>query len=785
MRHFKYFAALLITISFGEAQAQVMLPEKYVRPTPSKVNAKLTSSDKRTNTPWNVFAAVERDGLQFMNRFEVTKENFDEGTLDLKLFGKEKVIRNVSANDLLLWDEALLDSKSNFRLKLLVITRIEDVGPDTGSENSVTLYKGPSEQSAINRTITAFEEYWFLYKQVGDWYLIGRASSLGVGQPDSRAFGWIRSERVRLWDKRMVLQPNMKRSAINERVNNFRQDQELSVSAFFESEYAQAFVDRSLTGYNSLQVFPRSMRELFNKESLSSQWVRWPVLRDPNNTRDIMKVGVVGKPYANVKFVDNERTVLSQELFAREFTRSRNIDVVFVIDATYSMEVALDGVKSAIRNIVDRLNSKTTANKFKFAAVLYTDRSELSRECSLEDCVFRTNQTLDEASVFERWLTNKKEYYSQDRDHAESMYEGLVTGLNLFVDDNHTNNLILIGDASGKDRSQFEDSVIQKMIDYRVSFSAVQAHNRASNVSYSQYQEQIRDIMLAHGENISAYLKNNTPAGLQRFISATNNLVVDNDLLGNRFSAFELEASNSPFKAFSQVIEVDKKITSTEMENFIIDKMLEINEYNNSVLSQVTAAKNQGIEALRVDEMEINPGAILDFYIKTGMDSLQLQDILSRKFLSLIEVYVPLRIDDERAQEDLLEYALFLDKEEFQEMRYNLTRLVNFDGGTSEMRRLMQKTWRDIAVRHLEPSTPPESVALSQIMEMVTGLPSTTPFLQNYTLKDLETISEFELRKNVREMRNKITFFLNREALLPKYKNGDQIYYWIPQRYLP
>ena len=56
--------------------------------------------------------------------------------------------------------------------------------------------------------------------------------------------------------------------------------------------------------------------------------------------------------------------------------KCKNVDVVFCIDTTGSMDKYIEAVKETCRNLIDQVSKQTGIDSFKFAVVAYRDHDQ-------------------------------------------------------------------------------------------------------------------------------------------------------------------------------------------------------------------------------------------------------------------------------------------------------------------------------------------------------------------------------------------------------------------------
>ena len=137
-----------------------------------------------------------------------------------------------------------------------------------------------------------------------------------------------------------------------------------------------------------------------------------------------------------------------------------DIDVVFVIDTTGSMNSSISAVKNNIRNIVESISSKTKSARF--ALVTYQDHPC----CGGSSDDYPSKIETDFTSNVE--VLNKAVNFIQlgnGGDWKESVYSGIKTGLNLQWRAGVKKIMIVIGDAPAKDPEPVTELTEQSIVD--------------------------------------------------------------------------------------------------------------------------------------------------------------------------------------------------------------------------------------------------------------------------------------------------------------------------------
>ncbi|MEL3906324.1 MAG: VWA domain-containing protein [Treponema sp.] len=125
--------------------------------------------------------------------------------------------------------------------------------------------------------------------------------------------------------------------------------------------------------------------------------------------------------------------------------KRKNLDVVFVIDATESMKDDIQKIRESLQAPLEKLLGKYTA--YRIALVLYKDYNDdflVKTACDFTSDLKRFSAALNSFRVF------------GGRDIPEAVYEGMQTGLDLDWNSGEDTDrrLILIGDAPPHPRAQ-------------------------------------------------------------------------------------------------------------------------------------------------------------------------------------------------------------------------------------------------------------------------------------------------------------------------------------------
>ena len=783
----------LLSISPLLAQeSDVFKPTVFIDPTQSGVSNldEDLLSEQTPNVKWDVFAEkpMPTRQIRFMQRFTVTSLNTSSRQATLTDFVTGRSHSNVPLEDLLLWDESLADDQTKFRLKGLIIRKINSRQNSTYGEELI-FRQGPGHESPESFRVKYFEGFWYVYKEKGAWSLVGRSSTIGREQNiDSNMFGWIETEKLQLWKQRLVLQPNQEKQAIKERSLN----RDFGVAAFVNTQNSIGLYQRSDRNLLATNIFTPELQKSFNLP-WTGQEMRWPIL-DNTESPGVFKIGLIGRPNGQgtnvVAFDPQELSGLESKVADQRENDSR-IDVVFVIDRTASMAPYIEATKNALSASIRRF--KASRNTFRFGLVTYTDVVEG------EGAIKRHPLNYKVSSIIKKLKEVKSTPDPKNKTKKESVFKGLLAGTDLFDEPlKSTKFIVHIGDAAGKDYNEYFDALQDALIEKEISIISLQAGhkllNGESDPAYENFHMQVRDILLSHGRNMDNMLKTSIPPRVyDTMISNTTSsgqreTKLSPDKAFTRFGshmAFSMELNRYPVKGFVQISEEGKQLAPLLMEDYIFNKIKDINDENDILLNGIDRVKNKGI-----GEAQFQAG-VLNGLRRAGFTQEQINTWLQERFNAMIEVSAP--ISTPALKYNLLEFAVFMDRNEYNNLIESLENLVDETIGGDLKRQNMANVWEQLLQNYIEPSEFDGNLetdfTLAEILRMVTGLPTAPAILESQTIQtvqDSKLFSDRDLNRFIGSVRSHLNNDLTIEKLKDyRYRFKDQVYYWIPQRFLP
>ncbi len=154
----------------------------------------------------------------------------------------------------------------------------------------------------------------------------------------------------------------------------------------------------------------------------------------------------------------------------------------------------------------------------------------------------------------------------------------------------------------------------------------------------------------------------------------------------------------------------------------------------------------------------------------------------------MYDAYTPAFVN--KLTNSLYDYVLLLDSFEIQDLVMTL-RDLNDAGTTINQRRIkLQNTWLDILRTNYGVSRKDiDDKTFSQLVELVTGLPSQNELLNRVVFRDIPDrtkVSDSEIDfiiNTINDKSNRISKTIGDKRFC--FSSNDRSYYWLPQSFLP
>ncbi len=407
----------------------------------------------------------------------------------------------IHIENLLIWQHCL-NTVNNVNRKAMILNTIQSIKDKVSlDETSFEFRDGPYPRAKPTGKIARLFDIFYVLKQSEDnrYYLLSDRplipfiESMQITDNMKNAiWGWISVELATPWDHRVALEPNWEEAAKRER----RQKGKI---AFFNGE-REAY---EFSQGNTTNIDPILVQDPIDIDSARleegrpiGEWRRFPVLRISSRYENIFLAGVMGEVHS---FVRGENVDISNPYAEAEIqkgitdavTKLKNVNVVFVVDGTLSMNLYFESIRKAINKSILEMEHRWK-NEFRFGGVVYRDFKEKESEWRRTYPLNLGNRQCAD------WFSGK-EYHKDDTDQPEALFYGIDGALSLF-DQEHIgqlNILIIIGDAGNRRNYQGDsirvemEQLVEKAAKYNCDILAIQFHNDSRYETYKDFTKQI------------------------------------------------------------------------------------------------------------------------------------------------------------------------------------------------------------------------------------------------------------------------------------------------------
>lgn len=471
----KYFGLMLFLVFqmvglATQAQQNVMkIPGKYIMPM-DKSSQMMAGSKLKEGDLWMVYSDRPANSLyndkacksasdkrmKFMQPMYVIEETenavrvvdvVDANTRGVLSPGAASRALWVSKDMMLLWSTCLKTRDVSmpefqggiFNKKAMVLNVLAD---NQGIKRIPQYHSHPRCSSADSINSALVYQINYVFKETETAYLLAEVPQILNLEADlSKVKGWVQKSQTTVWNHRLAYEINWDAVAVSERKS--------------KGQRAKIFANSNATGSTIFQESP----SYYSRRAIG-EVDRFPVLDVRNG---ISKVGVIGE------LRSEKGQTLSSDDFAKikhiidsMATSLRNVNVIFVIDATSSMipysKAIQDAVKNSMRNMIK------SPNNFKFGALIYRDATEGTQNVH--------NFTSDLSSNTQRIVTLLSRYMTPtynkcNPDEPEAVFYAIKKAVERFdPPEGESNFVILIGDAGNHNRTTYKDCTGKEQKDF-------------------------------------------------------------------------------------------------------------------------------------------------------------------------------------------------------------------------------------------------------------------------------------------------------------------------------
>ena len=681
----------------------------------------------------------------------------------------------VRKDNLLLWQRAL-NNKNDIQKKAMILNTEESVKKalERGLGSIVKFNEDPTLRVPNDKFANIYTIF-YVYKLYPDNInptaaLLGSRAITEQGTVKDDIWGWVSYAKITPWDHRVATLPSTDERSLEER-------KRLNSPALIFCDEVEAKKFKDQLPYSKNCVFWQG--DKFDRQYIG-QFMRSPVLDDIDaiqKRKGVMKVGFIGRIEGENTTMDPKEWAVLQKMANNLQAKTRNINIVFVIDGTTSMGPYFLKVSDAIISCMQQIKERDEYkyNNIRFAAIVYRDYAEGDR---LVEMIKLTSNVKDVADQ----LRAVKALDYADKDVPEAVYYGIkyaIQALRLPPDQN--NNLFLIGDAgnhSRQDPSQVPvDSIVSLVTQSNYNFFAFQVHNDGT-APYMDFISQAKGIIEKVGMN--QYKNALTIANPMKAHISPPKIPLPID--GTK----RLYYLDKPYVYGGVYYLLPKTTLQPEvLQKRIISEIISISDSTNSLLKQV----NEIMMGKGIDSTSSSP--FWNHLAKMGVPPENLAILKSEHYQIYAKGYTSL--ERKGLSYPLWEYQLFYTLDDLHDLKSSITKLINARTG-DERREKFVEAWKTLLKGHIGNLGVEEieNKYVEELEKLVFGLPGTSEFLR-LRLRDLSDpakLSDGELDRWITRIQSNLKRIENIYNGVPAFAeysflSNDQRYFWIPQSFLP
>lgn len=703
----------------------------------------------------------------------------------------------INKRNLLLWRSSIITDDAGLYKKAMTQNTIDHLQSDfrtLDAETLVNFYYCPDLNEATGEEIRLYQIF-YVFKITDEAVLLGKESRLPPLDASTRRqiiSGWVPKSRLIMWDHRIAIEPNWMEAAVSE-----RRSHGVKASIFQSPEDALQYRGAGKTSEAIPFMHEGQMTSdggYYNQRQIG-EWQRYPVYYDDGG---ILKVGVMGEITTESGHINQILAAQAERETTRIAEQRRNVNIVFVMDGTNSMQPFFDPASHAIVESMQRLsNVPNRRNILRFGAVVFRDEAERKFGRLVE-----VKPLTEDYHSVSNWLSKVEAVeFGDDKDLAEAVYYGLRTALmSVLTEDQETNIIVLVGDAGNHNRNDAsqvgEGLIVDLLAAKNVGFIAFQVFNE-ERPTFDDFQNQTKHLLL------------NAANRIFRQTEAISRELQDEIAQPPTWVEFEPNAFRLDNHTNMSRLLFPEKGDSLPTD-LLTEEIINIVEFADQMTTEfetsITGLTAEGLSLSEVleklDQSPLSNSRYVSSFANSIIHYLSNYDIPIETFRLLGEKKVQLYFTGYTLDiisdltHPIFKRSLLLTKSELSDIIRQIDEL-NMASGSPDRRLALQQAWLEILMKHVGVGKTDRSELLSRTIEdiMITtiGLPSTNSFINNIRLEDLTNpgaISDPEIAQYIRDIDTKHRE-LNRifNMVNPPYRYSfrsyNETYYWIEESLLP
>lgn len=800
MRTFLLFSVvLLFVVALPDARCQnprvMAKPSRYYQPGKNELknyNA-FIKSELREGTSWMVYSdrdnnptyteaqgGIEKARISFLENFWVIGES---GTyLHLAKDSEYQRVGDyltdnwedygwIHKNRLLLWENCLY-TNTKIAKKAMVLNTAQSLKElEPGSGDIVNFFRNPDLTNITDNQSNLYNIF-FVFKEEGSSVLLAKVPRImDRKNPTNDIWGWVTLNRLFIWDHRIAVEPNWDEDAVKE-----RRDRSVKTYTFSDEVAALNYKTKHLVSNNT-----EFSDDPYDKRRKGT-YMRFPLKTNADGLLKMQMIGEISTMGGQKLSIDDNTE--AQWRYGQVRYKRRNINIVFVVDATFSMRDYFKPIANAITETVGKMSSQ---NNFKFGGVVYRDLPEGM------DNITESFKLSNNYESFSKWLNSRfsEKKNLKDKDLGEAVNYGLREALRtLSMPKDETNIVILVGDAGNHARMDAStvsgEEIVNLMIEKSASFLAFQINN-GGQTEYDNFVKEAKNIMLL------------TARELARSAESTAKAINFGDLEPKFEQIDDVWRLNNSVNIGRVVFRKgNTKMEPNRLQFEVADFVQYISDWNDNLLAKVNKSVMDGrslrkeLNALSEEDKYVSTyGPSIVYFLKQLNLSSEVISKLAEERVQFAKTsYSAAKLDDFKYPH--FQSVLFLTREELGDLLGDISKLLSVGNG-NDARRKTADMWLELLKQHMGDKGIEglANASMQDISKKVFGLPSKSKFISTISYRQITDEVSFpssqfeqwliEIDKKYSHLRN----IYNSDNYEYSFRSNDTPFYWISENNLP
>ncbi|MBN2833362.1 MAG: hypothetical protein JXR48_00190 [Candidatus Delongbacteria bacterium] len=821
MKKYFKFAVIVILIFTSLAQSQQITakkkPNKYDVPKQYNDFAIVSDQERSENQAFEVYCSVEGaktytdlnsrqafKTLNYFDKFFICEEDREYA----RIYKSEDFNSNnfqlinpvdygwIEKKYLLLSRHCVAsDEMGGVNRKAMIINKKEHLKIKDSDDKAdlIVFRKGPGVNFDKTGKDSPLFNFFFVFQKTivnnstngksEEWYLLGKSERFTEWKKEDVVFGWAPGNRLVEWDKRVVLEPNWEEAAVKERKSGIK------AAFFYEPEDMKNYLESGQMGVNYIWKERNVDKEVGWRPN--GEWRRFALLESDARelNKNEIRAGIPGEIEANnVKLLDDIEFSDTAKKIVEGAKPSNNVNIIFVLDGTKSMEPYFPAVSKALSNAINILSKyyENIGSDIKFGVAVYRDAEEGS------DKEFELLPLSKNSDMVGQWLNNTRDriYHNRDITYDEDLLPGLErTLMDMDINANETNLMILLGDAGSHDKDKYRiNKISELLVKYDFRFLAFKV-NKYKEIA-QKFEQQLIELGNMYAQSLYNIDKN-TPE-LQHIKKEEYRVEYDPDKnyqnIVAKDATREFRIYNNDEGQFdnidSLVSEITNYVKDIKLTAEVMQRATEAIRDGRTIEEVLADIESYGLKSSNKYSDSFGPG-MYRYINGLGITTKE------NKFLKTGEkyqLYEPgISVDKVKGQKyNLFKKLLFVSNREVIDLLSNIEDLV--DNCEKEDLYNFMYTYANLYYGEKESKADISQMPVEVLLKRIYGIANQNSLLAKYKIDEIKDLTNQEFKnimKDVEEKYEELQALANNENYTYSFEVSEIRYFWIPEDVLP